>query len=131
MAKKLPEKDLTPTATTDASAEIMTAGAADEISAQSLHSLVKSYNAWLDGACQVQAEMLEFFNRRIRADIELPAQLAKCTTPADMIEHQMSFAKTMLQDYSDESQKLYELMTEATLHVSDEVDQAFTDPLPH
>lgn len=98
---------------------------------QSMQTIMQSYNTWLRSAGQVQAEMLRFINKRICEDLEMPVRMAQCKSPADMVERQMSFANTMMEDYADESRKMMALMTDVAHDLEVEADAAFTDPLPH
>ncbi len=94
---------------------------------QSMQTVLKSYNTWLQNACRVQTEMLRFINKRIRAEMEMPTRFADCKNPADVVERQMTFARMMFEDYADEGRKMLDLMTEAAHEVQHEVDTAFKE----
>ncbi len=70
---------------------------------QTFTPLLRSYNVWLDSAAKVQAESLRFILDRVRKDLEMPARLAECKSPVDMLEVQAKFASTMVSDYLTET----------------------------
>lgn len=102
---------------------------ASESAYKAMPSYLSTYFACVDGACRIQSEMMDFVNKRVCEDIELPVRMARSKTPADVLQCQMDFARTMLEDYTEESRRLSELMANTSLRVGDEVDAALCDPL--
>ena len=90
---------------------------------QTFMPLLKSYNVWLDSAAKVQAESLRFILDRVRKDMEIPARLAECKSPVDVLEVQASFASTMVSDYLNETGKLLSLTMQGVRESASEAEQ--------
>lgn len=60
------------------------------------------------GAARTQAEVVKFVSRRARAMMEVPAQLAKCRNPQDLLNEQMRFWDAAAEEYSEASQRVAE-----------------------
>ena len=83
-----------------------------EVNRDAVKTAMKSYNAWLNNACQVQTEILSFITKRVREDMEMPGRFAECKSPADVVERQVVFTQKMFADYADESMRILDLMSE-------------------
>ncbi|NNE23606.1 MAG: phasin family protein [Rhizobiales bacterium] len=83
-----------------------------EVNRDAMQTALKSYNAWLNNACQVQTEILGFITKRVREDLEMPKRFSECTSPTEVVEHQVSFAQKMFTDYADESVRIMALMSD-------------------
>lgn len=53
-----------------------------------------------------QIELCRFFGRRWESYLELPEQLARCRTPADLGQAQLAFVNQLAAEYAQESGKL-------------------------
>lgn len=98
----------------------------DEVRAateQTFMPLLQSYNVWLDSAAKMQAESLRFILDRVRKDLEIPARLAECKSPVDVLEVQASFASTMVSDYLNETGKLLSLTMQGVRESASEAEQ--------
>jgi hypothetical protein len=56
--------------------------------------------------CQLEA--MGLMNRRAQAYMDIPARIARCKTPQDLINEQMAFWKTAAEQYTESSQKIAE-----------------------
>ena len=56
--------------------------------------------------CQLEAMGLA--NRRAQAYLDIPARIARCKTPQDLINEQMSFWRTAAEQYAESSQRIAE-----------------------
>jgi hypothetical protein len=57
---------------------------------------------------RVQLEALGFVNRRAQAYLEIPSRLSRCRTPQDLINEQMGFWQTAIEQYSESSRRMAE-----------------------
>jgi hypothetical protein len=106
--------------------DLKSAPTPDEVRAateQTFMPLLRSYNVWLDSAAKMQAESLRFILDRVRKDLEIPARLAECKSPVDVLEVQASFASTMVSDYLNETGKLLSLTMEGVRESASEAEQ--------
>ena len=73
----------------------------------------RACRAWVDGAQQMQAEAVEFFNGRVGKDMAMLSELAKCTTPTEAFEVETRYGSEALSDYVAESQRMMALFGHA------------------
>lgn len=73
--------------------------------------LTKYSGVLCDGYAAMGTEWLTFFNRRMHADISLPARLAKCTSPQALFTEWASFMSTTAEDYRTEFGRLADIGT--------------------
>jgi hypothetical protein len=59
-------------------------------------------------AARCQLEVLGLVNRRSQAYLQFPVRLAQCRTPQDLINEQMSFWQTAMEQYADSGRKVTE-----------------------
>jgi hypothetical protein len=55
---------------------------------------------------EVNGEMIEFINKRLKEDITIPAELAKCKTGEDLFEFTSQFVRKATSQYFEEAGKL-------------------------
>jgi len=60
-----------------------------------------AYDPLLKGVARTQLEMLGFFNRRAQAYMQIPARVAQCRTPQDLVNAQVEFWRAAYQDYTE------------------------------
>ena len=84
----------------------------------SFEDVTKSYAAWLSQANKLRDEALRFAEDQFTKEIEVAAQLARCTNPGEALALQAAFANKMMTDYFAEGQKMVELMTEMANEIS-------------
>ena len=96
---------------------------------QTFVPLLRSYGAWLDSVTKVQAEALRFTLDRMRKSMEMPARLAECKAPTELLEVQADFASTMVSDYVSESEKLLSLSLEGLRNSAGEANR-MTEAIP-
>ncbi len=77
-----------------------------DANAQSLNPLMKSLARW-------QLEWMGLMSRRGQAYLEIPSRLAQCRVPQDIHNEQMRFWQTAFQQYSESTQRMAALWTEA------------------
>ena len=78
-----------------------------------LKSAASTYQAWMEGIAACNAEATRFIGKRLAKDFEVPAKLANCQTPTDVLELQSAFVQTLIADSSDEAQRMSALASEA------------------
>ena len=66
-----------------------------------LETLGQAFDPFMKGMARTQLEMLGFFNRRAQAYMQLPARVAQCRTPQDLVNAQTQFWRTAYEDYTD------------------------------
>ena len=74
--------------------------------------LVEIQRNWIECMTKVNGEFLNFLNRRVKQDLEAASQFAACKNPADFFQTQMQFVQKMAADYTEEAQKMTEIMSE-------------------
>ena len=92
-------------------------------------ALMKPYEAWQRSAERVQEELMKFWDKRLREDMELPARLAECSNASEVIAQQVSFATTMFNDYTEENLKLLEIACDSAAEAEHQAEAAITGPL--
>ncbi len=66
--------------------------------------------AWLD----IFSESSRFVTDRLQHDMETQKALLACKTPAELLQVQSSFFKTAMEQYADEANRLFKMMSKAT-----------------
>lgn len=99
-----------PAARTTLSADVPTWGFSAPVD---MESMMYQYSAWLEDWNRVQQESLEFVRVRLERDAQAAAQVAACTTPAEFVEWQMSFARDTVEDYLRQGQKMTEMLMQS------------------
>jgi hypothetical protein len=94
-----------------------------------LDVLGQAYDPFLKGVARTQLEMMGFFNRRAQAYMQLPAHLAQCRTPQDVVNAQVQFWRGAYEDYTDSAGRVTSALAACTLPnlaslVSEEVKNA-------
>jgi len=70
-------------------------------------------SAPLKAAARCQLEVLGLVNRRTQAYLQVPARLAHCRSPQDILNEQMSFWRTAAEQYGETSRKVFDAWTSA------------------
>lgn len=65
------------------------------------------------GLARVQSEMMRFYTHRAQAILEIPSQLARCTTPHDILQDQMKFWDTAAKEYAETSRRIQQAWSQA------------------
>jgi len=78
-----------------------------------LEALGQAYDPFLKGVARTQLEMLGFFNRRAQAYMQVPARLAYCRTPQDLLNAQMQFWQSAYQDYAESAGRVTRALASA------------------
>jgi hypothetical protein len=66
-----------------------------------LEALGQAYDPFLKSIARTQLEMMGFFNRRAQAYMQIPARVAQCRTPQDLIATQTQFWRSAYEDYTE------------------------------
>ena len=74
--------------------------------ADDLHRLILVRQAWIDGHQAINAEMLAFWQSRLKAGLAVGGQLLECTSVDSVLEVQLDYAKAALQAYLDQSARI-------------------------
>jgi hypothetical protein len=78
-----------------------------------LHKLLVAGEVWIDGCHAVNAEMLAFWQSRLKAGLALGGQLLECTSVESALEAQLDYAKGAMQAYLDQSARVAGLLMRA------------------
>jgi hypothetical protein len=62
---------------------------------------------------EVMTESARFVSERLQHDIETQKVMMACKTPAEVMQVQSDFFRKAMQDYSEEAQRMYQIMTGA------------------
>ncbi len=81
---------------------------------QSMTPIAEFHQNWIACMTKANGEILNFVSRRLKQDMEAAAEFTKCKNPADLLQTQMQFVQQMTADYTEESQKLANIMGELT-----------------
>jgi hypothetical protein len=76
-------------------------------------------SAPIKAAARCQLEILGLVNRRTQAYLQVPARLAHCRTPQDLLNEQMAFWRTAAAQYSEASRKVFDAWASADLWSAD------------
>ena len=60
----------------------------------------------MKGMARAQLEMMGLMSRRAQAYMEFPSRLSRCRSPQDLMQEQMVFWQTAVQQYQESSQKI-------------------------
>ncbi len=60
----------------------------------------------MKGIARAQLEMMGLMSRRAQAYMEFPTRLSGCRSPQDVLQEQMRFWQTAVQQYQESSQKI-------------------------
>jgi hypothetical protein len=77
--------------------------------------LMLAGQALIEGGQQVSAEMLAFWQSRLKDAVATGRRLLECASPQDAWEIQMEYAQAALQAYVDQSTKVASLVTHSLL----------------
>lgn len=78
-----------------------------------LHKLIGAGQAWIDGFQAINAEMLAFWQSRLKAGLATGGQLLECNSAESALEVQLDHAKATLQAYLDQSARITGLLRQA------------------
>ena len=77
-----------------------------------METAAQAYQAWFRSMMAMNSEATKFFTRRLQQDAQLPMTIVQCRSPQDVVQKQMEFLKTMANDYSNQAEKMGEIMSE-------------------
>ncbi|WP_294620555.1 phasin family protein [uncultured Roseovarius sp.] len=60
---------------------------------------------------EVMTESARFVSERLQHDFETQKVMMACKTPAEVMQVQSEFFRKAMQDYSEEAQRMYQIMT--------------------
>ena len=66
------------------------------------------FNAPLKVAARCQLEVLGLANRRSQAYLQIPARLAQCRSPRELLDEQMAFWRTAAEQYGETYRKIFD-----------------------
>lgn len=78
-----------------------------------LDAAALSFDPVVRSAAQANLEAFGLASRRAQAYLEVPARLAQCRTPQDLLAEQMRFWQTAMAQYQDSSRKMVALWGQA------------------
>jgi hypothetical protein len=79
--------------------------------AEGVSTLVAAGQALIGGCQAMSAEMLAFWQSRLKEGLNTGQRLIECDSPEVALEIQMDYAKTALQAYLDQSAKIGDLVS--------------------
>lgn len=82
-------------------------------------SASKAFEPAIKSMARCNIEMLSLMNRRTQAYLELPAQLAQCKGPQDMVDAQMRFWQSAADDIADGRRRIAAALGQAQPHAAD------------
>ncbi len=96
-------------------AQTATATARDDAAhyTSDLSALMSAGQALVDGCQAINAEMLAFWQSRLKDGLATGQRLLECGSPQTALEIQLDYAKTALQAYLDQSTKIVGLLSHA------------------
>jgi hypothetical protein len=96
-------------------AQAATAAAQDHAAnyTSELNAFMSAGQAVLDGCQAIHAEMLAFWQSRLKDGLATGQRLLESGSPQSALEIQLDYAKTALQAYTDQSTKLAGLLSHA------------------
>lgn len=80
---------------------------------EDLHKLILAEQAWIDGVQAINAEMLAFWQSRLKASLAAGGQLLACSSADGALDIQFDYAKAALQAYLDQSARITGLLMRA------------------
>jgi hypothetical protein len=78
-----------------------------------LHKLIAVGDVWIDGCHAINAEMLAFWQSRLKAGLALGGQLLECGSIDCALEAELDYAKGAMQAYLDQSARVAGLLMRA------------------
>lgn len=81
--------------------------------ASDLNAFMFAGQALLDGCQAIHAEMLAFWQSRLKSGLATGQRLLECGSPQSALEIQLDYGKAALQAYFDQSTKIAGLLTHA------------------
>jgi hypothetical protein len=69
--------------------------------------------AWMDSATRLQADTTAFWTGRVSKDVAAMTALARCTTPAEVMDAQMTYARDAAADFYAEGQRMMRIVNDA------------------
>jgi hypothetical protein len=78
-----------------------------------LNAFMSAGQALLDGCQAINAEMLAFWQSRLKDGLATGQRLLESGSPQSTLEIQLDYAKAALQAYTDQSTKIAGLLTQA------------------
>jgi hypothetical protein len=78
-----------------------------------LNAFISSGRSLIDGGQAINAEMLAFWQSRLKDGLATGQRLLECGSPQGVLEIQLDYAKTALQAYLDQSTRIAGLLTHA------------------
>jgi hypothetical protein len=94
-------------------------------------ALLRPYDTWYRNTERMQKELMRFWGKRLREDMELPARIAECSNAGEVLAKQVSFAGSMFNDYAAENLKLLEIACDTFTECEEQAEAALTGPLEH
>jgi hypothetical protein len=73
---------------------------------EDLHKLMVAAEVWIDGCQAINAEILAFWQSRLKEGLALGGQLLECTSIDSALEAQLDYAKGAMQAYLDQSARV-------------------------
>jgi hypothetical protein len=80
---------------------------------EELHKLISAGQAWIDGFQAINAEMLAFWQSRLKAGLAVGGELLECTSVEGALEVQLDYGKAAMQAYLDQSGRIARLLVQA------------------
>ncbi len=90
---------------------------------KALEAMINANLAMLKGMAEMQREIMEFSNTRLRLDVETQEALAHCSDLREAFQVQSDFTQKAMRGYAEEAAKLMSL--------SAKVSNECRDPLEH
>ncbi len=84
----------------------------------------EAYQNWLASCAACSAEGARFLSQRLQRDFELPARLASCSSPTDVVRVQSEFVQQMVTDYVEEARRMQSLMYDSMANGLEPKDHA-------
>ena len=81
--------------------------------ASDLNAFMFAGQALIDGCQAINAEMLAFWQSRLKDGLATGQRLLECGSPQSAVEIQLDYAKAALQAYLDQSTRIAGLLTHA------------------
>ena len=83
----------------------------------------KASESFTRGSAELGSEVMRFAGERLRRDVDTWQAVADCRTPADLLEIELGYTRTMMTDYMKEACTLMDMATKVgtdSLQVLDE-----------
>lgn len=89
-------------------------------------SATKEWGSWGRSLAHINIEAMSLVARRAKAYAELPARLAACKQPQDLLSLQMGFWTDCMRQYAESSRRVGQYMSECQMLTG--VDETLRDP---